>query len=103
MRLIDHAEEFDGREVEIGGLLRLGSEWRQLWITRDAYEHPTDPRRECLTLTNTGPVIARDSVLAEVTVRGVFRKNIIPADTVDLGACSELGVSLLSVRGLPTR
>jgi hypothetical protein len=99
-RLVDAAEQFDGQEVEVAGLLLLGPESRQLWITRDAYDHPTDARRQCLTLTNTRSVIKRDSVLAEVTVRGVFKKDII-AGMVDLAACNELGISLLSVRGLP--
>lgn len=101
MRLIDEVDQFDGKEVEVAGLLRLGPESRQLWITRDAYDHPTHPRHQCLTLTNTGIVIGRDSVLAKVKVRGVFRKNIAPSDTVDLGMCNELGISLLSVSGLP--
>jgi hypothetical protein len=77
---------------------RLTPEARQLWITRDAYEQPDgDPRRECQTLTNTRPVVGRDDMFAEVVVRGVFKKNIIPADTVDLGACNDLGISLLSI------
>jgi hypothetical protein len=102
MQLMEDPARFDGKEVEVAGLLYMGPEARHLWISRDAYNRPTDPRRECLTLTNTRSVIRRDSVLAEVTIRGVFRKNIL-SGMVDLGACNELGISLLSVAGLPRK
>lgn len=96
-RLLSEPDAYDGQQIKLSGFLILESEARQLWSSKSASEKGSG-RSDCLTLTNTDEFFGRTTNMhRNVTVTGVFRKNITPPGVVDLGSCNERGVELISV------
>ena len=97
----------EGTTIQVAGYLRFGDDKHNLWYSREAwmdvsagYIPADDPRwNHCITLRDFGD--KRSALLNRdehwVLVVGKVNRVPLEPDEIEIGACSEIGISVLSV------
>ena len=96
--------QYDGTQVVVKGYVLLGTnaralyqskdrhkQWKRAWKDDDSDFDPSDYSKDCLTLLAADIFWEHRELLEEktITIRGVFVKNYLDGNVVDLQACEE--------------
>ena len=104
--VIQAASALERTKVQVAGYLRFGDDMRNLWNSKAAvsaagtgYVPADDPRsNHCITLRDCGN--QRSTLLRRnghsVLITGVVNRIPLGPDEIEIGSCSEIGISVLT-------
>ena len=91
---IAQADALDGKRVQIGGLVDLGTNSRCLWDSMKAYRQRGMGRPTVITLSEGADIWNRRDAINHrfVIVEGVLRRHFNAPNVIDLWQCSDVGI-----------
>jgi hypothetical protein len=107
--VLNSSGALEGTTVQISGYLKFGDDMHNLWSSKSAWlavstrEVPSDAPmwNHCITLRGIGNHRSALLKLSDhpVLITGELHRVTLKPDEIEIGSCSEIGISVLHVKG----